>query len=419
MLHRSRIFADYILLYLTAVFIFTTVEIAVGSIYIIPVLILCVFFWRVKPVRYLAIFAATVVFAAVQVSNLSVPASNPVRGDFWGVVISEPKVSGAFQSVIIQSDETRIITKLPSYPKYQVGERVHIRGNPKPIAEDPYYQKNPGLYLVQRVKFVLPKAEVMEQDGVSDGNVFVKQWYELRRMLIGVREKYENVLLKALPKPYGGLSVGILLGNKDYLDVNMENIFVVVGIIHIMALSGYNITIIADSLGRAVQRRSVGLSLYLSFVGIWAFVLATGFSASVVRAAIMGSTILLARKLGRQADSFVAILLAAGIMVFINPYIIRYDLGFQLSFAAMTGIIFVAPRLKNYFKDLGKIFSEIVASTLGAQLFTFPLLGYYFGRLSYVSVIANMLVLPLIPLTMALIFLWGRLAFSQSGLVRR
>lgn len=337
-----------------------------------------------------------------------------------GQIIEELQPVGNSQSIIIETPErTRLSGIIPKYPEFNIGDRVVVVGKLIPRAEADYFKTNPGYFLTHNISHTVEKAEVALVREVAWGPRLSDYWYSLRRALIGVRKRYEATLLASLPEPYGGLSIGILLGNRAYLDTNISNLFITVGIIHIMALSGYNITIIAGNLERAFGKHSVRLAQWGAFLGIWAFVMATGFSASVVRAAIMGSALIFAKMLGRQSDSLVAILLAAALMTAANPYILRYDIGFQLSFAAMFGMIYLAPRLWGLFKALGPRATEILSATIAAQIFTFPLLSVYFGRISLISVIANALTLPFIPLIMLLIFIVGTIGLVSMWLAQK
>ncbi|MDD3481084.1 MAG: ComEC/Rec2 family competence protein, partial [Patescibacteria group bacterium] len=153
-----------------------------------------------------------------------------------------------------------------------------------------------------------------------------------------------------------------------------------------------------------------------SIFGIWAFVFATGLSASVVRAAIMGSLLLLAGKIGRKSSAFNAILVASSVMVFLNPSILIYDVGFQLSFAAVIGIIYLAPHLEKPFVIFGKGLSTIMAGTIAAQLLTIPIISYHFGRVSLISLLANILILPFVPILMLLGFLVATIGLTSLWL---
>src|SRR3990167_4385212 len=152
-----------------------------------------------------------------------------------------------------------------------------------------------------------------------------------------------------------------------------------------------------------------GQAFYISVIFIWLYIILTGFPASGIRAGIMGSLFLLAEKIGRQKIATRAIVMAAALMVAFNPLLLPYDVGFQLSFLASMGIIFLNP----FFNSLFKIFKNnkaenllnIVSTTFSAQVFTLPIMIYNFGNISLVSPITNLLVLPIVPELMIFGFL--------------
>lgn len=199
------------------------------------------------------------------------------------------------------------------------------------------------------------------------------------------------------PEPSAGLMNGLLLGLRaqlsDELKTNLKNS----GTTHIIALSGFNISVIAGFLLFLAQPLKRHWALVVAGVGILLFVLMTGASSSVVRAAIMGWIMLMTLWWGRRHYGLNAVLVAGAIMVLLNPYILQYDIGFQLSLVATLGIIVSVPRLSLYLRWLPKILSEIVATTIAATIFTLPLVTFHFGGFSLVSLITNLLVLPLIP----------------------
>ena len=154
-------------------------------------------------------------------------------------------------------------------------------------------------------------------------------------------------------------------------------------------------------------------AFWFATLGIILFVIITGASSSAVRAGIMGILLIWAIKNGRLANSQNAILFAADIMLLIKPLLFRWDTGFQLSFLASIGIIYLYPFFQNYLIKKHKIFglSEILFLTISAQIFVLPLIALDFQKLSLISPLANLLVLPIIPLTMLLGFLAATFSF--------
>jgi len=188
------------------------------------------------------------------------------------------------------------------------------------------------------------------------------------------------------------------------------------GLSHIVAVSGFNVTIIAEYL--IILGIFLGLwrkqAFWFAITGIFVFVLAVGFPSSAIRAGVMGSLLLWAMKNGRLANSFNAIIFAAAAMLFLNPLLLRWDIGFQLSFLASLGIVELSPFWEKFvFKKIkfGGIFENVLL-TLSATVFVLPILMYNFHIASIISLLANFLVLSVIPLSMLLVFLT-----SLAGLI--
>ena len=152
-------------------------------------------------------------------------------------------------------------------------------------------------------------------------------------------------------------------------------------------------------------------AFYVSLVLIILYILMIGAPASAVRAGILGGLFMLGQQLGRTSTASRAIVFAAAFMLFLNPLLLRFDVGFQLSFLAMLGIIYMQPIFSNVFSKIPNpsIFpvKTMLSSTMSAQIFTLPVLIYSFGYISAVSPLTNILIVPLLaPLTI-LIFVFG------------
>ncbi len=175
-----------------------------------------------------------------------------------------------------------------------------------------------------------------------------------------------------------------------------------VGLVHIVAVSGYNLTILVRATSR-LKMRSKYQQLVLSLSLIVAFVLMTGFSASIVRAAIVSGLGLWAWFYGRELRPFLLIAFAAAITGFINPFYVWGDLSWYLSFLAFFGVLIVSPLIAaRLFKHRPKILALVVLETLSAELMTLPLIMMTFSQLSLIGLVANALVVPLVPLAMLL-----------------
>lgn len=252
----------------------------------------------------------------------------------------------------------------------------------------------------------------LARDGI--GYVCKKPYFKIiseRKNVFGVlksfREKGERVLDKLIPQPEAGLAKGVLFGGNNLLSQSVADAFSKTGTTHIVAVSGYNVTIIVEYLillgvFMGLWRRQ---AVVFAIVGIVSFVVMVGFSASAVRAAVMASVLLWAMRYGRLSKSSNAILFAATCMLLLNPLLLRWDIGFQLSFLATIGIVFVSPLLDPWREKI-KLFGimDAVIVTLCAQILVVPIIAYNFKTFSVISVLANMLVLPLIPIAMMFAF---------------
>lgn len=216
-----------------------------------------------------------------------------------------------------------------------------------------------------------------------------------------------QVLQILLPEPHAGLLAGILFGTKATLSQDLVQSFITTGTIHIIALSGMNISILAavvsNSLLWLFSRRTVSL---LTILLIAWFVWFVGFSPSVVRAGIMGSLTLVAVIFGRQQWALLSLILAVSTMLLLNPLWIA-DLGFQLSVLATLGIILFGSKAPNRREPLLiTLISDNLRITLAAQALAIPLIFFHFHRLSIISPITNLL----IGWTMAPLMILGWLA---------
>lgn len=209
-----------------------------------------------------------------------------------------------------------------------------------------------------------------------------------------------HILARMLPEPHAGFLAGILFGTRSTMTKELIDAFVTTGTIHIVALSGQNLSIFtgtfASWLTSIVSRRIS--SLLIIFLLVW-FLWFVGPSPSLVRAVIMGSLTLLAVIFGRRNLSIFSLVLAVGTMLVLNPSWIG-DLSFQLSVLATLGIIlFGSPKGT---KNMWSWIQDELRITLAAQLFTTPLIFFQFHRISLVAPLTNILIGWTMPFIMGL-----------------
>lgn len=311
----------------------------------------------------------------------------------------------------IATDEKVLLTVKPG-TEYKFGQQISVTGplllpdNFAPGFDYVSYLKNKDI----RVTMVFPKiAETVSPVSLAD-----RAKLAVYGRLFAVKIKFESSVISVLPEPYASYINGVLLGAKQNIPKDLTDDFNKTGTTHILAISGYNITIIAEAMLAVlvffVRRRA---AFWLSVIFIILFTILTGAGASVVRAAVMGLLLLAANGYGRLYDARNSILLAAGAMVWLNPLALKSDVGFQLSFLAVLGLMYVYPIFEHAFRkfrpkhEFWTELKDTFLMTISAQLAVAPLLIYYFKQFSLVSLPANLLVLPLMPLTMLFGFLAG------------
>lgn len=240
------------------------------------------------------------------------------------------------------------------------------------------------------------------------------------RFFFWPKHAFEEALGKSLPQPEAGLALGLVVGGDNRLPQTLKDAFARVGLSHIVAISGYNIALIAQ--GFVILGIAVGFwrrqALLFAALGIILFVLLVGAPASAVRAGIMGLSAFAAIFVGRLSRGVNMLLFAATLMLLFQPLLLRYDVGFQLSFLATLGIIFAAPFMDQFLQRefFGKSFVEIFFLTFVVELFVMPVLVYQFHIFTPLALLANVLLLPLVPYAMVLATVSALAFFVLPGL---
>lgn len=206
----------------------------------------------------------------------------------------------------------------------------------------------------------------------------------------------------ALPEPNSSFGMGLLIGQRSTLSQDILNQLTMVGLLHIVAVSGYNLTILVRATAR-LKLRSKYQKLVLSLALIGFFILMTGFSASIIRAAIVSSLSLWAWYYGRKIRPILILAFTAALTALFNPFYVWGDLGWYLSFLAFFGVLIISPVIVGkLFRRQPKIIVGVALETLAAELMTLPLIMAMFGQLSLVGLLTNVLIVPLIPFAMLL-----------------
>ncbi len=266
-----------------------------------------------------------------------------------------------------------------------------------------YYAKVQRGYLVE-VTGKLEETLGAKQAQIGFGSISVLD--DTQSPLEHWRQRFFAGMRTALPEPLSGFALGLLVGARALIPKSLQDQLTAVGLSHLVAVSGYNLTIIVNATHGLFGRYSKFLGTAAAMWLIAGFVLLTGGSASIVRAALVSILLLLARYWGREFQPIALISLAAAVTAATKPIYLYSDLGWQLSFLAFFGVLVAAPLVTARFKRPNRIKSMLV-ETLSAQVMTFPLIALIFGRASVISPLANLIVLPLVPLVMLLSFVAG------------
>ncbi len=288
----------------------------------------------------------------------------------------------------------QISLTVPRTTSIPLGQTVTVAGEVAPLSTtNPNY---PLIAAKDRIFAELKRPQVL---AVRPAHLTLSQ-----RFLLWSRQRFDRTIEHFLNQPQAALFAGIVAGLKSDLPTEILADFKIAGLTHLIAVSGFNVTIMVSLFTRFTRSLGRFVHLFVSLSIIFAFVIFTGATASVVRAGIMASLLIFNRTLGRRASLIRILLLTAVIMSLNNPLVVGYDFGFQLSFGALLGLILFATSFEERLVrlHLPALLAEILAPTLAAELMTVPLLAANFGLVATYSLLANLLVEPLItPLTAA------------------
>ena len=223
---------------------------------------------------------------------------------------------------------------------------------------------------------------------------------------LAVRDQFSSHVKQAIDDPASSLGVGYLLGQKQALPNQLQEALVVTGLTHVVVASGYNLTILVRLARRLFARVSKYSAALVSVSLVLCFVAVTGASASMVRAGLVALLGVWAWYYGRKFHPVTLLLFVAAVTVLWNPSYIWGDVGWALSFMAFAGVMILAPLMHAYFygEQKASAIGQILGETISAQVATAPIILLVFGQFSNIAVLANLLILPFIPLAMLLTF---------------
>jgi competence protein ComEC len=329
-----------------------------------------------------------------------------------GLVVDDPKRTEDGQQALVATEratvsgkarlvEGLVLVKLPAYPERRYGDRLLLTG----ALDTPREAERPDefdyrQYLARKRIFSLIEPKAVRLLSPGNGGA-------LWSALLTLRDRARRVLLRELPEPQASLAVGILLGLQSSIPDDVSATFSATGTSHILVISGWNITIISAALysmadGLRLSRRKAFWGILLT---IWLYTLFVGATPTVIRAAVMGTIVVVGQRLERRAHAWTTIFAACWAMTLWDPQTL-WDLGFQLSALATASLfaygkgteaLLLKTPLRVGWLDWAR---EALTATLAAQILALPLILYNFGNLSIVAPLANVVLLPMVPYAM-------------------
>lgn len=390
----------------------------------VAIIFLVVFPGRIGIIGALA--CAFVVFGTVRSGNVAnfwknLPAPNVVSGKAEVRALQEEK--GFYRATTLRfracasefCPETKVLWQAPRDALFMPGDLVALRCNlafPENFSPDFDYR---GYLAKEGIGYLCKKEnEWSVLPAEAKGRALAT--------LFSVGKRFESGLGRALPEPQAGLAAGLLLGGDERLPKALIEDFRGSGLGHIVALSGFNLVIVTQAFllfGIALGLRRKHSAL-VAWVGAFLLVALAGFPASAVRALVMASVLLAAALSGRLSSGWNGLYLAVAGMLFVNPLLLPYDLGFALSVLATAGLVGLAPLRERLLEKINvtaiRPLAETVLMTLSAEVAVMPWIFFMLGTVSPLALVANFFALPVVSLAMLFSFTGSLVALALPGL---
>ena len=281
----------------------------------------------------------------------------------------------------------------------QFGDRILVKGLPREI-ESP---KNPAEFDYRQFlayQGIFHQQYLRTDDWIKIASNTQPKW-------LGLAGKWRNrcrkIILKFVPhREAQGIALAITLGLKSHLERDVQTAYAAAGAMHILAVSGLHVGIIYLIISflfkplSQLPKFGVALHALLCALSLWAYAALTGFSPSVQRAAVMFTFIIMGAALQRQNSIYNTLACSAFFLLWVNPFLV-YSVGFQLSYLAVFGIVYLQPRIAAWVSPNNKLlnyFWQLTAVSIAAQLATFPLSLYYFHQFPSYFWLSNIVVIP-------------------------
>ncbi|MCH7604436.1 ComEC/Rec2 family competence protein [Patescibacteria group bacterium] len=321
---------------------------------------------------------------------------------FEGRVVADPDVRIKNVQIVVQPQDIagNILVTTDKYQDVQYGDVLHITGKlqePEVFSGFNYkdFLSYKGIYSVM----YSPNIELKERGNYGTG------FSTIKAHLFNLKHTLRETLHSTIAPPESSILGAVLLGDKSRLPQGIKEKLNLTGTRHITAISGMHVAILIILLMNMFL--TVGLwrsqALYFTIGLMIVFILFTGAAPSAIRAGIMGGSYLIAQQIGRINVSLRVLVFAATFMLLFNPFLLAKDIGFQLSFLAVFGIISFTPFLNRVFAKVPNPWHlrDVLCMTIAAQTFTLPILIYNFGQVSLVSMFTNILIVPILPFVIA------------------
>jgi competence protein ComEC len=385
-------------------------DIAVASFVIVIVLSAVLYLERKSDARGIAFsllgviffFACTLGIVRVQFESEPSPFACEAVCGFDGTIDESPSVSDEYQTLVIHVDDDHenVQAKVPLYPRYAAGELINVYGKvtiPEttyPHAGAPSFDYSS--YLRNKhvgSEMLYPKLEVVDSEA-----------HTMKYMLMRLKENLVSIIDMYVKSPESSLASGMLFGNAS-TGKELKDTFRVAGLSHIVVLSGYNIALVVSFTLLLLMFVPLIVRVVASGIFVFLFVLMVGGEASVIRAMLMAFVSLLATLTGREYVARQALLLSFLCIIAYEPYGLLHDVSLHLSFLATAGIVYWNESILAHLKKwLPSFIADVGSTTLAAYAATIPYLMYTFGTVSVYALLANIIVLPFIPLMMCAAF---------------
>ncbi len=331
--------------------------------------------------RWFCIFIIIISWARC-VFNQSSTAGNLGQEGFNGEVVSAIKSQGQvsqFYVAVDQNIKIRIITNLRN--KFSYGDKLQIKCQTYKAVNN----------FGRQGECSWPQIKILERSSPNLTIYFQK-----------IRQLAYDYLARYLVEPYLSLTVGLLWGDDTNLPSDLKKDFQKTGVSHILAASGYNLMVLSSLLFYLLVL--IGLyrkqAAWLVMLSVIFFIFLAGLESAVIRAGVMIGVMIAARLFGQKVNSVNLLLGTAAAMLLFSPQLLM-SIGFQLSFIAMVGLMFILPKLKEILNKSPNLLGvkEVVLQTLAANLATWPIIVWHFEKLSLISPVANVAVAPIVNLS--------------------